>query len=73
MIILPQAGEDDAATVAARIRAAIAAARVLPDGARFTASAGVTTARPEDTPQKIFKRADRALYDSKKFKKKILD
>ena len=73
MIILPQAGEEDAARVAARIRAAVATARVIPGGAGFTASAGVTTARPEDSPQKIFKRADRALYDSKKFKKKNLD
>jgi diguanylate cyclase (GGDEF)-like protein len=66
-ILLPRTSQDDAAIVAERIRAAIAAAPVKAERALIgmTASFGVTTIRPDDSTVSLLARADLALRAAK--------
>ncbi|QBE62061.1 GGDEF domain-containing protein [Pseudoduganella lutea] len=66
-IQLPRTALADAVHVAERIRASIEAAPVKAERAviSLTASLGVTTIRPDDTPVSLFKRADEALQAAK--------
>jgi diguanylate cyclase (GGDEF)-like protein len=66
-ILLPRTGLDDAAMVAERMRAAIAATPVKLDRAVVTLSAsfGVTTLRAEDSSVTLLARADEALRAAK--------
>ena len=51
--------------VAERVRQSLIQMKNLPGGRRVTASLGVATAMPGDTPLLLLERADRALYRSK--------
>jgi diguanylate cyclase (GGDEF)-like protein len=66
-ILLPRTGLDDAAMVAERMRAAIAATPVKLDRAMITLSAsfGVTTIRADDSSVTLLARADEALRTAK--------
>jgi diguanylate cyclase (GGDEF)-like protein len=66
-ILLPRTGLAEAALVAERIRAAIAASPVKGERAmiNLTASFGVTTIRADDSTVTLFKRADDALRAAK--------
>lgn len=66
-ILLPRTGQDDAAMVAERMRAAIAATPVKAERAMITLSAsfGVTTIRPDDSSVTLLARADEALRTAK--------
>ncbi|WP_404384232.1 diguanylate cyclase [Caenispirillum salinarum] len=65
-VLLPETGADGAATLAERLRAAVAAARVTTDAATFgfTTSAGLASFAG-DTPESLLRRADGALYRAK--------
>jgi diguanylate cyclase (GGDEF)-like protein len=67
-ILLPRTSQEDAAIVAERMRAAIAATRVKLDRAMIalTASFGVTTIRADDSSVTLLARADEALRAAKK-------
>ena len=66
-ILLPRTGLPEAALVAERMRAAIAATPVKGERAMIgmTASFGVTTIRADDSVVSLFKRADEALQAAK--------
>jgi diguanylate cyclase (GGDEF)-like protein len=66
-ILLPRTGEQDAAMVAERMRAAIAEQRVKTERAMISLSAsfGVTTIRAEDSNVTLLARADGALRAAK--------
>jgi diguanylate cyclase (GGDEF)-like protein len=66
-ILLPRTGEQDAAMVAERMRAAIAATKVKTERAMIslTASFGVTTIRADDSSVTLLARADDALRAAK--------
>jgi diguanylate cyclase (GGDEF)-like protein len=66
-ILLPRTGEDEAAMVAERMRAAIEGQRVKTERALIglTASFGVTTIRPDDSTVTLLARADEALRAAK--------
>jgi diguanylate cyclase (GGDEF)-like protein len=66
-ILLPRTGEQDAAMVAERMRAAIAATPVKLDRAMVSLSAsfGVTTIRADDSSVTLLARADEALRAAK--------
>ena len=64
-VVLRDSTAKEAAALGERIRQAVASADVLPDHKHITTSIGVTEARPGDTFQTLFKRADEALYLAK--------
>jgi len=66
-ILLPRTGEQDAAMVAERVRAAIEVQRVKTERAMIslTASFGVTTVRADDSNVTLLARADEALRAAK--------
>jgi diguanylate cyclase (GGDEF)-like protein len=66
-ILLPRTGQDEAAMVAERMRAAIEGQRVKTERALIglTASFGVTTIRPDDSIVTLLARADEALRAAK--------
>lgn len=66
-ILLPRTSQEDAAMVAERMRAAIAASRVKIDRAMvsLTASFGVTAIRADDSSVTLLARADEALRSAK--------
>jgi diguanylate cyclase (GGDEF)-like protein len=66
-ILLPRTSEHDAAMVAERMRAAIAATKVKTERAMIslTASFGVTTIRADDSSVTLLARADEALRAAK--------
>jgi diguanylate cyclase (GGDEF)-like protein len=66
-ILLPRTGQDEAAMVAERMRAAIEGQRVKTERAMIglTASFGVTTIRPDDSIVTLLARADEALRAAK--------
>ena len=66
-ILLPRTGEQDAAMVAERMRAAIEEQRVKTERAMIslTASFGVTTIRADDSSVTLLGRADDALRAAK--------
>ncbi len=70
MIILPHTSEEQAKSVAIRIQKAVLSSHVLPDGEVFSSSAGVAMAKDGDSAVDFFQRADRALYEAKKYKRK---
>ncbi|SIT88603.1 GGDEF domain-containing protein [Edaphobacillus lindanitolerans] len=63
-IVLTCSGENEAAALAERLRAAIEAHHFGSAG-RLTASFGIAGNRPDDTPESIQSRADERLYQSK--------
>jgi diguanylate cyclase (GGDEF)-like protein len=67
-ILLPRTSQEDAAMVAERMRAAIAATKVKTERAMIalTASFGVTTIRADDSSVTLLARADEALRAAKK-------
>lgn len=67
-VLLPQTNNDDAETVAERIRATFACLPAQYDVVEipFTASFGVATQQGEESFEETVKRADRALYQAKK-------
>ena len=67
-ILLPDITLDEAAKIAEKLRVTVANRSVdLEDGKLdFTVSLGVTQAKKSDTMQSIIKRADDALYESKR-------
>lgn len=64
-VVLRDSTAKEAAALGERIRQVVASADVLPDHKHITTSIGVTEARPGDTFQTLFKRADEALYLAK--------
>ena len=66
--LLPDADADDAADIAERLRRLTEESEIAtPEGViRVTLSAGYTTALPGDTPDDLVRRADAALYESKR-------
>jgi diguanylate cyclase (GGDEF)-like protein len=65
--VLPDTPQDTAATILDRLRAIIADLdwSAFSPGMRVTVSAGVTALRPEESPDALLARADRALYEAK--------
>jgi diguanylate cyclase (GGDEF)-like protein len=64
LLVLPGVDRAGAQAIAERVRAAIAAADILPD-ARLTVSAGVAEQAPGEDRDSLLARADRALYQAK--------
>ena len=66
--LLPDADAADAADIAERLRRLTEESEIAtPEGViRVTLSAGHTTALPGDTPEDLLRRADSALYESKR-------
>jgi diguanylate cyclase (GGDEF)-like protein len=67
-VLLPRTGADEAALVAERMRAAIAASSVKTGRAlvTMTASFGITTIRADDSTVTLFQRADEAMREAKR-------
>ena len=68
LVIVPGTGEEAAAGLAERLRAAAQETRIQDEtrSVSVTVSAGVTAVRPEDTRmEELLRRADRALYQAK--------
>jgi diguanylate cyclase (GGDEF)-like protein len=67
LLVLPDTPQDTAATILDRLRAIIADLdwSAFSPGMRVTVSAGVTALRPEESPDALLARADRALYEAK--------
>ena len=65
--MLPEMTDDGGARIADRLRAIIADLdwSAFSPGMQVTISAGVATLKPDETPDTILARADRALYDAK--------
>lgn len=63
--LLPDTDAKEAAAVAERMRARVANVSFAYAG-HVTISVGVAAARPDDSPETLFKRADKALYQAKK-------
>jgi len=69
-IILPETNITNALQMAERIRKTIEDLYIQ-DGVHVTASIGVTTLQPNDTPDTIYERADKASYTSKVERNKV--
>lgn len=65
VIVAPGCGLDEAHELAERLCRQLGDTPMPPAG-RVTASIGVTTWRPGDTPRRLVKRADRAMYLAKR-------
>lgn len=63
--LLPDANAKEAVAVAERMRARVANVSFA-HADHVTISVGVASARPDDTPETLFRRADKALYHAKK-------
>jgi diguanylate cyclase (GGDEF)-like protein len=63
-IVLPEAGEADAALVCERVQHAVASARA--DAGELSLSAGISALRPGDTAETLIARADEALLAAKR-------
>ena len=72
MILLPNTCREDAIEIARNIQHDILSSDILPEGGRFSSSAGIAEALPKDTPLALFQRADRELYKAKQHKEKHL-
>ncbi len=68
LALLPVGAHEPAAAVLERIRADVEGHdwSEVADGLRLTVSIGATTARPEDAPQDVLRRADAQLYIAKR-------
>ncbi|MGC8549290.1 MAG: diguanylate cyclase [Acidobacteriaceae bacterium] len=64
-VLLCSAEAGQGMVVAERIRQSLIHMKNLPGGRKVTASLGVATSMPGDTPLMLIERADRALYHSK--------
>ncbi len=64
MVLSPEADLEAACEIAEKLRAELERAD-FPGVGRVTASFGVSEMRPEDTPKRLLKRADNALYEAK--------
>lgn len=69
-IILPETNIVNALQMAERIRKTIEELYVQ-DGVKVTASIGLTTLKPDDNPDTLYERADRASYESKAERNKV--
>lgn len=69
-VILAGASRVVAERIAERIRSAVSALSLLPDGRRLTLSIGLASVVSGDTPARLFHRLDEALYASKRMKGK---
>ncbi|MGZ5875529.1 MAG: GGDEF domain-containing protein [Bradyrhizobium sp.] len=67
LLVLPDAPHDTAVRILDRLRAIIADLdwSAFSQGMRVTVSAGIATLRPDETPDALLVRADRALYEAK--------
>jgi diguanylate cyclase (GGDEF)-like protein len=67
LLLLPDTPEDEAARMLDRLRSIIAALdwSAFSPGMQVTISAGVTSLKPEETPDTFLARADSALYTAK--------
>jgi diguanylate cyclase (GGDEF)-like protein len=67
LLVLPDMGIDNAARVLDRLRTIIAELdwSAFSPAMKVTISAGVTTLKPDETPDTFLARADRALYAAK--------
>ena len=68
LVLLSAVAGEDLLPIVGRYRALVEqSALTLPDGGRLrvTVSAGVTQARPDDTPERVMSRADELLYRAK--------
>jgi diguanylate cyclase (GGDEF)-like protein len=65
VVMVRDAGAEDAQIAAERIRSAIEAFQDLPEGISLTASIGVAVSLPGESPDELLLRADEALYRSK--------
>jgi diguanylate cyclase (GGDEF)-like protein len=67
LLVLPDTADDAAVQILNRLRAIIADLdwSAFSPGMRVTVSAGVATLRPDETPETLLARADRALYVAK--------
>lgn len=65
LVIAPDTAGPEAGLLAERLRAHLAGQHLAPDGRPLTASFGVATYRPGDTPEELLARADQALYEAK--------
>jgi diguanylate cyclase (GGDEF)-like protein len=67
LLVLPDTPHDVAARTLDRLRAIIADLdwSAFSPGMRVTVSAGIATLKPDETPDTILARADRALYEAK--------
>jgi diguanylate cyclase (GGDEF)-like protein len=67
LLVLPDTPHDVAARILDRLRAIIAELdwSAFSPGMRVTVSAGIATLKPNETPDAILARADRALYEAK--------
>lgn len=63
--LLPDTDAKEAVAVAERMRARVGNVSFAHAG-HVTISVGVASARPDDTPETLFRRADKALYQAKK-------
>lgn len=67
VLVLPRTTAQEAGLIVERMLAAIRSSRPLKDRAEFTYtfSAGIAQARPDDNPNDLYDRADKALYAAK--------
>ena len=68
LVLLSAVAGEDLLAIVGRFRALVEqSALTLPEGGRLqvTVSAGVTQARPDDTPEAVMRRADELLYRAK--------
>ena len=67
VVLMPETALDGARVVAEKLRAAIEAAETHFKGqpVKITISAGLTLFAEQDTPETVFERADRGLYEAK--------
>jgi diguanylate cyclase (GGDEF)-like protein len=66
VVLLRRSGFEDAEAAAERIRSAIQSLEDLPEAISLTASIGVAVNLPGESPDELLRRADEALYRSKK-------
>lgn len=69
VLLLPNVPLDGAARIVERLRQQVRGSQALPQRLpelRYSFSAGLTDARPDDTPDQVIHRADAALYDAKR-------
>ena len=67
LLVLPETPDDGAARILDRLRAIIADLdwSAFSPGMRITISAGIATLKPDESPDTLLARADRALYAAK--------
>lgn len=65
LVLCPETGPEQALTLAERIRAQVASGE-FPGQRRMSVSIGVATLAPGETAESLVKRADAALYESKR-------